>query len=576
MNRFFVTILSFVLCAGAFAIPANRTPFTVYQSDSTALTVMLVGDEFCHYLATLDGTPVVEDGDGFYRLAPEMKATLNEMWATKSRQRNAQRMERSALAKSRRANEDVEPAYIGDKKGIVILVNFSNLSMKVNDPNKSFYNQFNQEKYNQNGNIGSVHDYFYDQSYGMLNLTFDVYGPVTVGNEYSYYGENDAYGEDKHVTALTREACQLANYQYDIDWSKYDWDGDGEVDQVFIIYAGYGEAYGAPSNTIWPHEWSLSGAGETPLWFGDTKVNVYAMSCELSGTSGSSIDCIGTACHEFSHCLGLPDLYDTGYNGGYVMGYWDLMDMGNSNGLVRTGSAPAGFSAFERWYAGWLTPTELKEPCSVYDMPALQNEPVAYIIYNDGNPNEFYMLENRQNKKWFAYVGNSTNCHGMLAIHINYDAQKWAYNEVNTDVSEQRMTIIPAGKKYGTLVTSGEYKFYQTTTDQLRSQLFPGNKNVTELTNESHFFYGGQLQNANIDDTYYMNKPITDIAETEDGRISFKFMGGGADAIDGIDWNNDGGQEEFFTLNGMKIDSPKVAGIYIVRKNGETRKIYVK
>ena len=577
MNRLFTTIVVLiVLCTEAFAIPARRSPFTVYQSDSTALTVMLVGDEFCHFLATLDGIPVVEEGDGFYRLAPEMKEELEASWAAKSRQRNAKRMERSALAKQRRINTSSEGAYIGEKKGVVILINFKDLSMNESHTNEAFHAQFNQVGYKENGNMGSVHDYFYDQSYGQFDLTFDVYGPVTVSNSYTYYGENDAYGEDKHVTMLTREACQLANSQYDIDWSKYDWDGDGEVDQVFLIYAGYGEAFGAPANTIWPHEWALSAAGESTLSLGGVKIDTYAMSCELSGRSGTKMDCIGTACHEFSHCLGLPDTYDTSYNGGFGMGYWDLMASGNSNGANNIGSAPAGFSSYERWYAGWLTPIELNEPCTIYDMPPLQDEPVAYIIRNDGYSNEFYMLENRQSTGWFSFVDKTPNCHGMLAIHVNYNKLKWEYNDVNSNVNKQGMTIIPAGKTYGVLVNSGDYKYYATTTEQLRSQLFPGNKKITELTNKSHLSYGGKLYNKNTDGTYYMNKAITDIAESEDGLISFKFMGGVADAIDDIESDSDSGAVEFYTLSGVKVNRPQTSGIYMMKKNGETKKFYVR
>lgn len=577
MNRFFTFILSFFfLTAGAFAIPASRAPFVVYQSDGTALTVVLTGDEFCHFLATLDGVPVVEDGGGFYRMAPEMKEELEARWSAKSKRRNAQRMERSALSKQRRINMASEGAYIGDKKGIVILVNFSDLGMSSAHTNEAFDAQFNMVGYKENGNMGSVHDYFYDQSYGLFNLTFDVYGPVTASKPYSYYGENDAYGEDKHVTALMREACQLANSQYDIDWSKYDWDESGEVDQVFIIYAGYGEAFGAPSNTIWPHEWALSGAGESPLVLGGVKVDTYAMSCELSGRSGTKMDCIGTACHEFSHCLGLPDTYDTGYNGGFGMGYWDLMASGNANGHRNIGDTPAGFSAYERWHAGWLTPIELNEPCTVHDMPPLQDEPVAYIIYNDGHSNEFYMLENRQPTGWFSYVDRSPDCHGMLAVHVNYNRHIWENNDVNSDVTKQCMTIIPAGKTYGTLIVSGDYKYYTTTTEQLRSQLFPGTKNVTELTNMSHFSFGMKLHNKNTDGSYYMNKPITDISESADGLISFNFMGGGADAMDRVDNDGNAGTAEFFTLSGTRVSSPQASGMYVVRQNGETKKIYIK
>lgn len=576
MNRILVSILFALMFAGACAIPANRVPFTVYQSDGTELTVVLVGDECCHFLATTDGVPVIEDSEGFYRLAPEMKDELMSVWTAKSRRRNARREERSALVKQRRIKTTSEGAYIGDKKGVVILINFSDISMAPAHTNEAFDAQFNQVGYKENGNMGSVHDYFYDQSYGLFNLTFDVYGPVTVSNSYSYYGENDAYGEDKHVTVLTREACRLADKQYDIDWSKYDWNDDGEVDQVFLIYAGYGEAFGAPANTIWPHEWSLSDAGESALTLGGVKIDTYAMSCELSGRYGTKMDCIGTACHEFSHCLGLPDTYDTGYNGGFGMGYWDLMSSGNANGAYSIGDTPCGFTAYERWYAGWLTPVELDGPCTISGMPPLQDEPVAYIIYNDGNRNEFYMLENRQATGWFSYVDTAPDCHGMLVVHVNYNKTKWKNNDVNGDVLAQCMSIIPAGKKYGTLVTSGEYKLYFTTSEQLRSQLFPGNKGVSGLTNISHYYIGGKLYNKNTDGSYYMNKPITDIVESEDGLISFNFMGGGADAIEGMQTNRCDGMVEYFTLSGTKVGSPASSGVYIMRGNGETRKIFVK
>lgn len=576
MNRLFVIIFSLALCLGSFAIPARRAPFVVYQSDSTALTVTLMGDECCHFLATMDGTPVVEDGNGYYRVAPEVKERLEATWTAKSRRRNARRMERSTRAKSRHASGISESLYIGEKKGIVILVNFSDLAMAPANTNEAFDAQFNMVGYSNNGNMGSVHDYFHDQSYGLFDLTFDVYGPVNVNKGFSYYGENDMYGEDMHVTTLMREACQLAHSEYDIDWSKYDWDGDGEVEQVFIIYAGYGEAFGASDNTIWPHEWSLSDAEESALMLGGMKIDTYAMSCELSGKTGTQMDCIGTACHEFSHCLGLPDTYDTGYNGGFGMGYWDLMSSGNANGNKNIGDSPAGFSAYERWYAGWLIPIELNEPCVVYNMPPLQDEPVAYIVRNDGNPNEFYMLENRQAKGWFSYVDRSTKCHGMLVTHVNYDESAWELNEVNSDVNKQCMTIIPADKKYGTIVKSVGYMYYVTTEEQLRSQLFPGNNNVTELTNASHLYYGGKLYNKNNDDSYYMNKPITDISESDNGLISFRFMGGGANAIDLTDADEHRGEEEYFSLNGMKIAHPKATGIYIMKKNGMAKKVYVK
>lgn len=557
MNRLTSISISFLLSFSAFAIPAKRTPFTVYQSDSTALTVVLKGDESFHYLTTTDGIPVVEDGDGFYRLAPELQEQMSETWTAKSRLRNAHRRERAAVqAKARRVGGVDGISYIGDKKGIVILVNFSNLSMLT--PKESFYNQFNQTGYNVNGHIGSVHDYFYDQSYGKFNLTFDVYGPVTMNKGYNYYGANDRNGEDLHVGELARDACIMANSAYNIDWSKYDWDGDGTVDQVYLIYAGYGEAAGAPSNTIWPHEWELESAdGKGPVTFNGIRVNTYAMSNELNGTSGSTIDGIGTACHEFSHCLGLPDFYDTSGGTAFGMDSWDLMDYGCYGGPTGEGTIPTGFTAYERWYAGWLTPVELSTPYSVTNMPALQDEPVAYILYNDAHPDEFFMLENRQARGWFSYVNYFSGIHGILALHGNYVEDDWYENAVNNNSSAQGMTIIPACRSYN---------------HSYASHVFPGTKGVTALTNTSHSAWGGRLLNKNTDGTYYMNKPITNIKETK-GLISFDFMGGTPSGIDVVETDGNA-MVEYFTLSGARVAAPTTPGIYLKRQNGITQKIY--
>lgn len=558
-----------------FAIPAKRTPFTVYQKDSTAITVVLTGDETHHYLATLDGVPVVEDTLGFYRLAPELKEQHQVKWEAKSRLRNQHRTKRKAAAKAkaRRAPNAASNLYAGDKKGIVILVEFSNLKMKTSDAQTEFSQMFNQEGYSQNGHIGSVHDYFYDQSYGQFNLTFDVYGPIQMNKSYSYYGANNSDDEDMHVGELARDACIRATSAYSIDWSKYDWDNDGEVDQVYLIYAGYSESSGAPSYTIWPHEWMLSEAdGAGKVAFNGVVVDTYAMSNELAGTSGTTMEGIGTACHEFSHCLGLPDFYDTeGQNFG--MNAWDIMDSGCYNGPNGLSERPIGFTAYERWYTGWLEPIELTDPCTIQNMPSLQQEPVAYVIYNDNHPDEFFLLENIQSEGWFAYISYYTNIHGMRVLHVNYNLMKWLSNTVNVDTRAQCMTIIPAGKTYGTMYAS----YYIPTSSQFQSQLFPGNKDVTTLDNTSHTSYGGRLLNTNTDGSRYMNKPLTAIKETN-GLISFDFMGGASTDISALNAGTDGtidSEITYFTLNGTQVKRPTKPGLYIVRRHGEVSKIYL-
>ncbi len=557
-----------------WGIPANMQPFTVTNSDGTTLTITLFGDECCHFYATLDGTPVMEEANGDWRLAPELTDSISKVWSENSTRFNLHRQQRAAENKTRRAF-GCPSSYVGKKKGIVILVEFPQLRMKTTNTRNEFDKLFNQVGYNQNNNTGSVHDYFYDQSYGQFDLTFDVFGPIQVSKEYSYYGENDSNGSDRYVGELASEACRLADELYSINWADYDWDGDKEVDQVHIIYAGHGEHVGAGSSTIWPHEASLTvlrkfNDGEGAIRLNGYTIDTYAMSCELRGKSSNIMDGIGTACHEFSHCLGLPDFYDTEYNGGVHMQCWDIMASGSGNGVTGCSESPAGFTAYERWFAGWLDLIELNEPTTITDMPCLHDEPVAYIIYNDGNRNEFFILENRQSKGWYQYLKYYTGAHGLLVTHVDYQQNAWTLNRVNTNKNHQRMSIIPAGKEYGTSTGTT----YNITANQYKSHLFPGSKNVTQLVNGSHDSYGGRLFNRNTDRTTNMNKPITDIQEN-DGLISFKFMGGAdAMAIDEIA-SNPTSAATYYTLNGIQVAKPTQPGIYMVKTGETTRKVVI-
>lgn len=565
----------------AWAVPAVRKPFTVTNSDGTVLTLVLCGDETFHYYATLEGIPVVQEENGDYRLAPERADSIGTEWRRRSRSRHAMRTHKAKEVKARRAL-GYPSSYTGDRKGIVILVNFSNKSMASTHTQREFEDMFNMKGYKRNHHYGSVHDYFYDQSYGTFNLTFDVYGPVTVSQPYSFYGKNTPTGDDSYVATLAAEACKLADQMYDVNWADYDWDNDGEVEQVCIIYAGYGENAGAPASTIWPHEWTLSegkwfGDGEGSITLGGRVIDTYAMSCELAGASGTTLCGIGSVCHEISHCFGLPDFYDTSYRGGFGMNAWSLMDGGCYNGAYHNSECPVGYTAYERWFAGWLEMEELDGPVTVKDMPCIGDEPVAYAIYNDGNRNEFFILENRQNEGWFQYMERYTDVHGMLMCHVDYDEEAWINNMPNNIATHQRMSIVPAGGEYGTLVGASGSKYYSVSLAQYQSQVFPGGKNVTAFTNDSHLAVGGKLFHANTDGTRLLSKPITDITE-KDGRISFKVMGGGEssslerlelDAIDGSATMD----AEFFTLGGTRVHAPTEHGIYIVRERGTTRKV---
>lgn len=506
---FVIILLQCMLSVNALPVHPNAKKI-VKMADGSVLELKLKGDEHCHWWVSDNGqTYTFDDNDNIMPLNSSNLVSMKSKAMEKKRSINTARLSR--LNKARKVGEPGK--YVGDKKGLVILVNFKNLEMLKPAPEAEFYNLFNKEGYRNFGHIGSVHDYFKDQSYGQFNLTFDIFGPVTVSQNYAYYGKNDFYGDDQHPAELVIEACRLVDDQ--VDFSEYDWDGDGEVDQVFVVYAGFGENAGASSLTLWPHEFTLSdshkyGDGEGAINLDGVRIDTYAVSCELAGAFGTTINGIGTACHEFSHCLGLPDFYDTSYSGGWGMNNWDLMDSGSYNGPTYSGEIPSGYTSYERWMAGWLEPKELLPGMKVEALNPLVNTADAYIIYNDNNHNEYYMLENRTNDRWFKYLQSRSGLqNGMLVLHVDYNQSYWDNNTVNAMLNHQRMTIIPANNLLPSEPTVSSY----------RETLYPNNNNDS-LTNTST--PAATLFNANTDGKKLMNKGIINIKRNADNTISFE------------------------------------------------------
>lgn len=535
----------FMLAASAFAVPAKRVKRQVQQPDGSVLTVMLRGDENFHYTSTEDGQPLVQRADGAYcyatldsngkltasaqvahdvesRGAAELSflnyytaesQKVRSLGMERAKQRNARRMAR--LANRGVVDASGKPVrrvmagatggegigVTGKRKGLVILVNFKDKKMQSKHTQAEWNDYFNKVGYNKYGNNGSVHDYFYAQSYGKLDLEFDVIGPVTVSKNMASYGANDAQGNDIDPAGMIKEACELAYAKEKMDMSQYDWDGDGAVDQVYVIYAGYGEAAGGEANTIWPHEWDIQGGGYS-LVLGGQRIRTYACSSELNGGYGTDISGIGTACHEFSHCMGIPDFYDTAGGGCFGMDAWDLMDYGSYGG---DGYEPTGYNAYEKWVSGWIEPTILTEPCYIKNMKPLSDAPEACVVFNEANKNEYYIFENRQLKGTDVALPN----HGMLVIHVDYDQRVWFDNEVNNTSNHQRFTVVPADNKL--------------TSETVTGDTYPGTTKSTELTDTSK--PAATLFNANSDGRKFLGKPVTDITE-KDGLISFTFMGG--------------------------------------------------
>lgn len=525
VKKSLIILLSFMLTLPVWAVPARRNLFEVKQPDGTTLKVRMIGDEYFHCLMTEEGVAVELDSlSGYYvPIDEETLAERKEIANVKKLESNQRRARRVMLSNEASESLGTRCFYKGKKRGLVILVNYKDKAMTYTQ--QDFSEQFNQTGYSKNGHIGSVKDYFYDQSYGMLSIDFDVVGPYTVSENLAYYGKNGSDGKDKQPSLLISEACNLADP--DVDFSLYDWDDDGEVDQVYVIYAGYGEAFqGADVNTIWPHEWSLSsaafyGVGKGAITLDGVTIDTYACSSELVYNEGNEMCTIGTACHEFSHCLGFPDFYDSEYQYCPSMFDWDILDNGSYNGPNGIGEVPAGMTAYERWIGGWLELEELNAPCDVENLPDLGDSARAYIIYNEGNRSEAYILENRQNKRWFTYPDKA---HGMLIYHIDYDASVWSKNKVNTNSSHPHLVVVPANNSFGEKVSygNGQGGFY-VSTDVFRGQLWPGTSKNTAFTDNST--PASKLYNRNENNSFLLGHPITDIQE-KDGLISFAFDGG--------------------------------------------------
>ncbi|MBQ7180849.1 MAG: M6 family metalloprotease domain-containing protein [Bacteroidaceae bacterium] len=473
------------------AVPAYPAKRTVTLADGTEQTLTLTGDEYCHYWLAEDGKPMMERPDGTYRQLSYFELENIRAAGIEWRQgSNARRARRKAVG-------NFQP-ILGKKRGLVILVNFRDVKFSSEDPQAVYQDFFNKRGYTDYDMTGSVSDYFIAQSYGKFELDFDVVGPYTLAKAMGAYGAPNDYSKDSDPAAMVEEACKMADEE--VNFANYDWDNDGIVDQVFVIYAGYGENYGAPANTIWPHESELY--NELKLDY--VRISTYACSCELSGTKGTELDGIGTACHEFSHCLGFPDFYDTSSSGrNFAMSYWDLMSAGSYNANSRT---PAGYTAYEKWMAGWLEPVELNAETEVKGMKPLAEAPEAYILYNEAKRDEYYLLENRQPAGFDAGLPG----HGMLVVHVDYDKNMWGANSVNTDASHQCMTIIAADANY------------LETDASLAGDPFPGTTGNTALTDDTR--PAATLYNANVNGEKRMGKAIERITETDDGLISFVAM----------------------------------------------------
>ena len=372
----------------------------------------------------------------------------------------------------------------GDVRVLVVLVEFSDVRFKSPDPVSQFTDYLNKEGYNEYHNIGSVRDYFIKNSMGKFRPTFDVYGPVTLSNSKDYYNVDSA----KQVVSIALDSLDNKD---EVDFFRYDNDGDGAVDFLIVFYAGISGHDFLMTRVLSTHAGSLgvrSNALSGKKMKNGLYVNFYAFINEICGSAykrdenTGSLSEIGITIHEFSHVLGLPDLYVG--KGTLFPEVWSVMQGGglNCSSEYDTKCIPPLYSAFERMSFGWLTPIEIESSGKI-QLSKLDDN-VAYCITNPGNPDEMYLLEYCTNKGWDIGQYNS----GMLIWHINYVDSIWKTFKVNY---ENRMNVdLVEAKGFGTRPGP--------------SDAFPGSANVTIF--KDFVFWNG------LD----MNITLSDITESPD------------------------------------------------------------
>jgi len=513
-----------------YAIKAFSGPIVVTQPDGSTLVTRVHGDEFNHYQTTEDGYLVKQNSKGYFTYAvvnSDGTSSVSTLTAKDAKKRSAQEntflktvskpeniqlirstTRRSAISAANKA-KGIQKAYPlnGSPKALVILVNFSDKSFVTATPKTAFTNLLNESGYSANDGTGSAKDYFMASSLGKFAPNFDVVGPYTLPNNMAYYGANDAtYDQDVKPEYMIADACTAAN-NAGLDFAQYDTDNDGILDNVFVYYAGYNEAEGGAATTIWPHRWSLNDAGYSGNRTFDGKtLNDYACTSELSGAAGSDMCGIGTFCHEFGHVLGMPDYYHTDDSNNNTLNEWSIMDYG---GYSNNGKTPPLYSAYDRFYLGWLTPQEVNTPTDLTLLPIYQGittpantNQQAYLISATAHnlngaapsPTEFFMVEYRKKTGWDLFLPGE----GMLIWHIDYLKSEWDANTPNNYTGTS-----------------------QTASSHMRVYLQPLSGSST--TPGSAFTTGSYTpttwSGTNI------NRAITSITKTADN-ITFKLMGG--------------------------------------------------
>lgn len=535
--KYIISIISalFIGVSSVYAVVAKPGLIDVRQPDGTMITIRMDGGPKGHNIYNTDDQIMRVDESGFYVVADE------DYKKDVSQKRN------SRLNKKRYANGLMSNPFPskGEQKSLVILVQFPDVEFKIDNPKEYYTRMLNGETFTDYGSTGSAWQYFHDNSNGQFNITFDIEGPITLDNPSTYYGENNIWGEDRRAYEIVIDACDKLK-EAKFDFSGYDKNEDGEIDNVYIFYAGYGEADGGGIDTIWPHSYEVTEEG-IKKYYDDLLLNHYACSNERQYYPDGTYmpDGIGTFCHEFCHVMGLPDIYSTIGGGAFTPENWTLLDSGSYNNNSRT---PPYLTAFERYAFGWIVPKVINSS-GIISLEPIGESNDAYIIPTE-KENEYFLLENRQQIGWDRFIPH----HGMLLWHIDYNETVWNNNTVNINAKHQYIDLVEADGIPSNWTRDGDS--------------FPGLYEKTELsatTNPALVSWSGKP----------IDVSIRNIHEDANGNINF--IVGDDEITTGLDDIISRGEDfpRYFNLQGIEILNPVKGQIVIEKKGNSVRKIVI-
>lgn len=508
--RHLLPVLALCSPMAALAVPAYPGLVKQTNPDGTTIEVRIHGDEFFSYYTDAQNKWIMErDETGMWVIAERGGAKLavnaeNVNLLRQYEEASFSRADMGGMKYAELSYEDGRSKFpcTGSGNYLIVLLQYSDTKFSMADPQAYYNDWFNKENFVDGDIKISARDYYRKVSSNKFTPNFVVSPVITLPASSKFYTGGNKY---RYFSQAIRYAMQQLDQQ-GFDFSRFDLDHDGTIDNVYFIYAGFGQADTGDENTIWPHASSFSGL------YGGLYGGRYACSNELRGShkylNDKAKTGIGTFCHEFGHVLGLPDMYDPNYDPAceaLTPGDWSIMCNGSYLG---DGCMPASYAAYDRWACRWMEYTDVTDG-QKHTLAPLTTEAKAYRLKaatTNSAKTEYFLFENRTKQDIDTYIPGN----GLLIWHVDWDYDIWRMNRVNSDASHMRLTVMPPSGKtpnyanwpatgvFGNMIYNGSPNTFKTF-NAVSSTWTPGVFNISydNDSKQASFDYYAQPQTYN-------------------------------------------------------------------------------